>query len=46
MGIPANEKRMLLREGTGGSAYLDDVVGTVEIWKITAKEEGEKRGRA
>lgn len=42
MGIPVNEKCMLLRVGEGGNAYLDNIVGVVVIWKITAKREGEK----
>ncbi len=42
MGIPVNEKCMLLRVGAGGNAYLDNIVGAVVIWKITAKREGEK----
>lgn len=44
MGIPVNEKCMLIR--VGGHAYLDNVVGVVEIWKVAANREGEKgRGR-
>lgn len=30
--------------GAEGHAYLDNVVGIVEIWTITAKREGEKKG--
>lgn len=42
MGIPVNEKCMLLREGEGTHAYLDNVVGVVVTWKITWKRHGEK----
>lgn len=40
MGIPVNEKCMLVRVGAKGHAYLDNIV---IIWKITAKRGGEKR---
>lgn len=43
MGIPVNDKCMLLRVGAESSAYLDNVVGVVITWKITSKREGEKR---
>lgn len=43
MGIPVNDKCMLLREGAESCAYLDNVVSVVVIWKVTSMREGEKK---